>query len=87
MLGRMFMVGEGEDEEAGDDIDMLLFPLALLVLLATVASCSCCSWFCWGSAEAVFVNVWMEMVVIATIEASSAITTSLADIIILSLIR
>ena len=46
MLVRMFMVGEGEDEEAGDDIDMLLFPLALLVLLATVASCSCRSWFC-----------------------------------------
>ena len=43
---RMFMVGKGEDEEAGDDIGMLLFPLALLVLLATVASCSCCSWFC-----------------------------------------
>jgi hypothetical protein len=34
----MFQVGEGEDkEEEGDDIDILLFPLVLLVLLATIS--------------------------------------------------
>lgn len=39
-----------------------------------------------ATADAVFVKVWVEMVVIAIIEASNAITTGLADIIIFQLV-
>jgi hypothetical protein len=39
-----------------------------------------------ATADAVFVKVWVEMVVIATIDASNTITTSLADIIIFQLV-